>query len=434
MSLSRFDNILAIKTESGRVVGFHVRNLQVARLDDVVWDALEDPARAPDEVKGEILQWNAEDDASVTDGEVRPGIRTLSINVAQICNMRCSYCAAGGDGTYGASGKRTAHIDLEKLKGQLKLLLEKVPDGGKFSLNFIGGEPLIYPRTIRAVADYAREVASPRGVRLRFEITTNGTLVNDEIADMLADLQAFVTVSIDGDPETNDIHRRMAGGRGSSKLVLRGIEALMSVRARLGAIACNAVFGEHNTDVVSAWRFLSRFPWDMIYLGYAAGPNDETHSPLYAKSLAEAGRLAFEAGGETELRRISQFDHLFRILDGKSRIHNHCGAGKTLLQVDTSGKFYACNWWTNVKTEEVGSNLTLDKAALDRFAPSLIELNNCGTCWARHICGGGCMFVNRLRQGDKHRKDGEFCNRTRHIIAKGIEYYEQSRYEDGQGA
>ncbi len=434
MSLARFDNILAIKTESGRTVGFHARNLQVARLDDVVWDALEDPSRASEDVKSEILQWNAEDDKDVTDGNVEPGVRTLSVNVAQVCNMRCSYCAAGGDGTYGARGGKTAHVDIEKLKGQMKMLIEKAPDGGKFSINFIGGEPLIYPRTIRAIADHARGLASPRGVRLRFEITTNATLVDDGIAAMLADLGAFVTVSIDGDPETNDLHRKMAGGRGSSARALRGVEKLMAVRDRLGALACNAVFGEHNTDVVAAWDFLRRYPWHMIYLGYAAGPKDATYSPLYAKGLADVARLAFAEGGETELRRISQFDHLFRILDGKNRVHNHCGAGKTLLQVDTSGKFYACNWWTNVKSEEVGSDLTLDKAALDKFAPSLIELNNCGSCWARHVCGGGCMFVNRLRTGDKHRKDTEFCNRTRHLIARGIEYYERSRYEDGQGA
>ncbi|MCM2280428.1 MAG: radical SAM protein [Bdellovibrionaceae bacterium] len=433
MSLARFDNILAIKTQDGRVVGFHAVNLQVARLDEQVWTALEDPSQVRNDVKAEVLEWNAERDPEVTDGRAPNGIRTLSVNVAQICNMRCSYCAAGGDGTYGARGSKTAHIDLEKFKAQMRMLLDRVPDGGKFTINFIGGEPLIYPKTIQAIADDAREWATPRDLKLRFEITTNATLVTPEIAEMLADLRAFVTVSIDGPPETNDLDRKLASGKGSSALALQGVERLLVVQDRLGALACNAVFGAHNTDVVGSWNFLRQYPWDMIYLGYAAGPDDAVYSPRYAQGLATVAARAFEIGGEAELRRISQFDHLFRILDGKSRIHNHCGAGKTLLQVDTSGKFYACNWWTNVKEEEVGEDLTLDKAALEKFAPSLIELNNCGSCWARHVCGGGCMFVNRLRTGDKHRKDTEFCNRTRHIIARGIEYYEQSRYEHGQG-
>lgn len=430
MALARFDNIIAMQTETGRVVGFHARNLQVAELDAMVWDALNSPESAASDVKAEILAWNQEADDEVTDGQVEQKVRTLSINVAQICNMRCSYCAAGGDGTYGA---KTAQLDLDKVKAQLTMFLGKVPDGSKFTLTFIGGEPLIYPHTISAIAAHARAEASPRGIRLRFEITTNATLVTREIAEMLADLQAYVTVSIDGPPEANDRQRKMSSGRGSSKFVLRGIERLFEVKERLGALASNSVFGPHNTDVVGTYQFLRSYAWDTMYLGYAAGPEDETHSPLYAQGIAQAARLAWDAGGESELRRIAQFDHYFRILDGRQRIHNHCGAGKSLLQVDTSGRFYACNWWVNQDNEEVGRDLTLDTEALAKYRSSLIELNNCGSCWARYMCGGGCMFVNRLRNGDKHNKDTEFCHRTRSIIAKGIEYYEQSRYKGNQG-
>ncbi len=430
MALARFDQILAIQTDSGKVVGFHSRNLQVAELDPIVWNALKNPEGSPEDVKSEILQWNQENDESVTDGRPDSTIRTLSINVAQICNMRCSYCAAGGDGTYGA---KTAHLDIEKVKAQLTMLLSRIPDGGKFAINMIGGEPLIYPKTIRALVDHARIIANHRDIKLRFEMTTNGTLVNQENAELLAEMNAFVTVSFDGAPEQNDKIRKMVSGKDSSPLVLKGIEQLVKVKDRLGALAVNAVFGAHNTDVVGSYTFLRQFPWDIIYLGYAAGPEDETVSPKYAEGIREVGRIAFEAGGETELRKISQYEHLFRMLDGKQRIHNHCGAGKTLLQVDTAGKFYACNWFTNLKDEEVGQDLELNSIELAKYQPSLIELNNCNSCWARHLCGGGCMFVNRTKTGSKHKKDLEFCNRTRTILAKGIEFYEQSRNEKREG-
>lgn len=432
MALARFDQILAIQTDDGKVVGFHARNLQVAALDPLIWKALKTPGAAPQDVKNEILAWNSEEDPEVGDGKPQPGIRTLSINVAQICNMRCSYCAAGGDGTYGA---KTAQLDLDKVKNQISMLLAKVPDQGKFAINFIGGEPLIYPHTVKALADHARELADAREIKIRFELTTNATLVSKEIANMLADIGAVVTVSLDGPPEANDKIRKMASGKGSSHLVLRGIDRLMEVKSRLGALAVNAVFGSHNVDVVASYQFLSTYPWDMIHLGYASSPEDEKYSPLYAEGLRKVARIAWEKGGEKELRRISQYDHLFRILDSKQRIHNHCGAGKTLLQVDTEGRFYPCNWWTNIKDEQVGQDLELNQEALAKFDKSLIELHNCGSCWARHLCGGGCMFVNRQRNGSRHHKDTEFCNRTRNILARGIELYEQSRYEgSGNGA
>jgi len=429
-AFARFDNVFAIKTASGRVVGFHAKNLQVAELDPLVWQALEDPERVPADVRDEVLSWNLESDPAVTDGQPAKELRTLSINVAQICNMRCTYCAAGGDGTYGS---KTAKIDLDQIKAQISFLLKGVSEGAKFSLNFIGGEPLIYPQAIAEIAAHARNEAQPKNIQLRFEITTNATLVTPQVAELLADLNAFVTVSIDGPPRINDAVRPMSSGRGSTQLTLRGLQQLFAVHDRLGALACNAVFGAHNVDVVGSYSFLREFNWDMIYLGYAAGDQDAVYSPKYAAGLCDVAELAFSLGGETELRRISQFDHLFRILDGRQRVHNHCGAGKTLLQVDTKGKFYACNWWSGDAAEELGQNLELNREAIAKFAPSLIDLNDCNSCWARYICGGGCMFVNRLRTGDKHRKDTEFCNRTRRIIAKGIEVYGQSRYQESTG-
>jgi uncharacterized protein len=253
LALARFDQILAIQTDSGKVVGFHSRNLQVAELDPMVWNALKNPESSPADVKAELLEWNQENDESVTDGRPDSTIRTLSINVAQICNMRCSYCAAGGDGTYGA---KTAHLDLEKVKAQITMLLSRIPDVGKFAINMIGGEPLIYPKTIRALVDHARAIANHRDIKLRFEMTTNGTLVNQENAELLADMAAFVTVSFDGAPEQNDKIRKMVSGKDSSPLVLKGIEQLVKVKDRLGALAVNAVFGAHYTDVVASYTFL----------------------------------------------------------------------------------------------------------------------------------------------------------------------------------
>ena len=73
MKLVRYDNLIAIKTDSGKVVGYHAHNLQVAHLDELVWQALAKPAHTPvntpvdpkskevpvpDEVRDEIVAWN----------------------------------------------------------------------------------------------------------------------------------------------------------------------------------------------------------------------------------------------------------------------------------------------------------------------------------------------------------------------------------------
>lgn len=429
MQLARFENILAIRTGTGRVIGFHAHNLHVARLDSQVWNALRAPELAAADVQAEIVAWNREVDQQVKDSSVEQKVRSLTINVAQVCNLRCSYCAAGGDGTYGG---KTNFIDISKVSEQISMFLAPVEADETFTFTFLGGEPLAHPEAIKAIVRYIRLAVAGRKIKVAYEITTNGTLVTDEVAELLADMNAHVTVSLDGPAEINDRVRPSAGGLGTTLRTLRGVEKLMRVKERLGSLGVNAVFGAHNIEVLKTYEYFQPMAWDVINLSYAAGPEDEIYSPVYAKAMADVADLAYARGGEKELRRISQFDHYFRILDGQSRIHNYCGAGKTLMQVDTEGRFYACNWFVNDKSEELGQGLTLDPEKVKAFADPLIELNDCRTCWAKHLCGGGCMFVHKMKSGNKHKTDEQFCERTRTLIAKGIDIYEKARGEEGR--
>lgn len=430
MELARFDNIIAIKTGTGDVVGYHANNLQVARLDGLVWQALRSPEAAQTDVKEEIEFWNRENDPSVGDANLPQSVRSLTINIAQICNLKCSYCAAGGDGSYGSPVKE---IDLTKLYEQIRMLLHDVPNGGSFVITFLGGEPLIYPNAISAIARFVKLQTAGRDIRVRYDLVTNGTLATPEIAELLASIRCHITVSLDGPPEINDRQRPTRGGLGSTDRTLKGLANLMAVRDRLGSISVGAVFGKHYTDVMATYLFLKPFGFDVIKFDFAAEKDDAEASRAYVESLARVADLAFKEGGEAELRRIGLFDRYFQMLDDRMRIHNHCGAGKSLLQVDTSNKFYVCQWFVNDPAEEVGRDMALDHEKLKAYEDPIRELNGCRTCWARHLCGGGCMYVHKTKTGSKHKTDADFCTRTRSIIAKGIEYYAQARYQNDEG-
>lgn len=445
LELIRSGDVLALRVAStGRVLGFHGTEMQVAELAPEVWTALFKGQNSPQltdserEALNELSLWKIAKtpaaEGGARDAHIEPAIRSLTINVAQICNLACTYCAAGGDGTYGSKVKTP---EIERTRAQLAHLLSYVPKGDQFVITFLGGEPLLYPDIIRAIVRDARLLTAGRKIDLRFDIVTNGTLVTPELAEMLAEMKANVTLSIDGAPDDNDIARLTKSGKGSSMMVLAGLAQLLKVRRRLGSLTAGAVFGKHNLNVVAAWKFLSEFPFDTIKFDFAAEIGDELTSRKFAAGVAEVADLAFQRGGEQELRRLHTFDHLFRTLDDQVRIQNHCLAGKTHLQLDTDGKFTACQWFVGQKDELLGEGLTLDLSPknkrLANFSEPLVEKNGCGSCWARHICGGGCMFVNKVKTGNKHQADLAFCERTRTIIAKGIERYAEARYQQSGG-
>lgn len=443
----RFRDILALRRGSN-LVAFHADTMDVASLAPEAWPALlalKNPESAPalsieqTEAREELESWAGEkpaghqtDHAATVRPLLRePTIRSLTINVSQICNLACTYCAAGGDGTYGS---KTKTPDLESTQSLLTRLISTLPAGEIFVITFLGGEPLLHPEIVKSLARHAQLMAAGRNIRLDFDIVTNGTLITPEAAELLASLHANVTISIDGAPEDNDRARVTKSGRGSSHMILKGLAELVKVRERLGSLTAGAVFGTHNLNVVKAWEFLSSYPFDSIKFDFAAEANDEQASREFAKQVAKVADLAAAKGGERELRRLQTFDHLFRALDDKARIQNHCLAGKNHMQLDTSGKLTACQWFVGQKNEEFGSlkdlDLSLNNPVLKGFAEPLIEKNGCGTCWARHICGGGCMHVNKVKNGNKHKVDQAFCERTRTIIAKGIERYAESRYDN----
>src|SRR5438105_4440985 len=117
MQHARFENIIALKTDSGEFVGFHSHNLQVARLDEGVWGAISDPVGYREE-RQELETWNREVDTETRDADIAVKPRSLLINIAQICNLRCDYRAAGGDGTFGEAMK---HIDIETIYEQIRM-------------------------------------------------------------------------------------------------------------------------------------------------------------------------------------------------------------------------------------------------------------------------------------------------------------------------
>lgn len=405
-------------------------------MDQAVWSALQpktsssSPLANSSEVESEIALWNNEIDPNATDSNLPQAVRSLTINIAQICNLKCTYCAADGDGTYGDPVKK---IDLDKTYDQIRMLLHDVPAGESFNIMFLGGEPLVAPEAIRSIARFAKLQVVGRDIRLGFSIVTNGTLITPEIAELLASINCHVTISLDGPPEINDRNRVTRGGTGSSDRVMKGIENLQKVRNRLHSLNVGAVFGSHNTDVLSAYKYFEQFNFDTVKIDFAAEENDQDISRAYTEAVLATADYAFKKGGEKELRKIHIFDAYFRILDNQSRIHNHCGAGKSHLQIDSRGRFYTCQWFVNDKDEQVGDGLKIDFEKLKAYESPLTELNSCGDCWARHLCGGGCMFVHKLKTGSKHKTDNEYCVRTRSLIAKGIEHYAEARQQTSEG-
>lgn len=423
MEQRRFKDIVAFKREQSAPLAFHARNLEIAEISEETWQAMA-AEPTPSEAFQALNDWEAENSPEVKSGKVSVGIRSLTINVTQICNLKCTYCAAGGDGTYGSAQTK---INVENTLPQLKFFLERVPEGGRFNITFLGGEPLLYPDGILEIGNYVRLMTAGRKVQVSFSIVTNGTLINEKTLAVLKSLKANVTVSVDGPAETNDKSRPSKDGRSSTALVVEGVQQLRAARGDLGLLTLHGVFHRDNLELMKAYEFYVGLGADRYEFTYSVEENDDDSNKRFLDQMNLIAAKAYAQGGESELRKVGVFDQYFRALDNQQQTENFCGSGKSFLMMDARNNLYTCPWEVGNKQEQVGQGVDVDFARMEAEQAPLIEKNNCQSCWARFLCGGGCMFIHKKGTGSKHQKDGQFCFRTRGLIATALMYYKLSR-------
>lgn len=421
MRLQKFGNIIAIESRPGRVTGFHSDKLEVAGLSLSAWKSLED--QTPSEALVQLTAWGNEL-SETKPREKNQKFQSITVNVTQVCNLHCSYCAAGGDGSFGDPVKK---ISVDKTIPQLQFLMRRVQDGGHFQVTFLGGEPLLYPEGIRILAEVVREECAKRGISNEFIVVTNGTQFNQKTVALLKDLHANITVSIDGPAEINDALRPNKGGRGVTAQVIQGLELLLADKTGLKSVGLSGVFGKNNLELEKAFDFYSSFNVDWFDFTYDHLETSAEINKAYTNQVLSLAERAFQQKGEAGLRKIKFFDSLFERLDQQERLENYCGAGKSYLVIDARNNVYTCPWLVGESKEIVGTGEKLWQDKLDPYQAPLVEKNGCQKCWARYLCGGGCMYIHRNKTGNKHQVDENFCERTRTLMAMGIVYYEQCR-------
>lgn len=435
LQIRRYNDIVAFRREENAPMAFHARNLELAEVSEEVWNSLAETNFLSSakgqlysqdlEASEELAQWEMSD-VLESSGSLSFGIRSLTINVTQICNLHCTYCAAGGDGSYGDAVKK---ISIEKTLPQIKFFMEQLPNDASFHIAFLGGEPLLYPEALKAIADHAKEQAKTKNISVSFKVTTNGTLLTEKNIEILNDIGLHVVVSLDGPADINDVRRPSKAGRPSTEKILEGLQRLAALRKNISCLELHSVMDPQHHDVEKTYNFFSSLPVDRFEFTYSVSDNDLVSSQSFVESYERATAMAWARGGEKELRRFSLFDRYFNILDSQQRVENHCGLGKTLAVVDARNRLFNCPWTVGDQGHQIGEGQVLDYDRLEKHSQNLVTANKCQDCWARFLCGGGCSFVHESIDGVNLKKKKDFCFRTRYLTALVLAYFQLIRGE-----
>lgn len=127
---------------------------------------------------------------------------TLHLLLNEKCNFKCKYC-------YSASGRSTAELDMKQIAPMLDFFLSEKRKAVKDrTIMFMGGgEPALSWKILKEATLYAEKVADKNNTMPHFAITTNGSILHDEMIAFFKEHNFTVQLSFEVLPDVQNEQR-----------------------------------------------------------------------------------------------------------------------------------------------------------------------------------------------------------------------------------
>lgn len=402
---------------------FHnlLRGLDGARRIEAVIDARPAWRAMREEILQQIASLRASGVFSKTPPPPLPGaplygtkIENVALNLTNRCNLRCRFCynlprqGAGSD----------RELPAAEITGFLKTLRPFL--GKQATLTVLGGEPLLEPEKLFAVAEAAVRQ------RMTVLVSTNGLLVDAGIAARARRIGMQVQVSLDG--HAAELHDAIRGA-GAFARTLAGVRALVAEGAHaILSLVCHRGNLPFLADYLRLARELGVAEARFIPLKRLGAADDSGLEPVPLDELLLAALHAVQA--HPEFLPLLRTDAL-SILAGACRYsvrRASCGTGLQTVLLDADGSLYPCLNTTHPafnlgNLRDPGFDfrrLWLHSARLREIREGAL-IGHAGDghagCPVRYWCLGGCRGENHALTGGLNRRPPHCTELRRGIIA-----------------
>jgi uncharacterized protein len=317
-------------------------------------------------------------------------INQLVIGNTYHCNMGCTYCYNELDTKDKKGSEVPQGMDWETARVSIQQVLDQADPKNPVRIFFIGGEPLLERRILEQGVEYAETYAAGLGVRVKFNVYTNGTLLTPRTLEWCEQHRISLILSLDGPPALN-ADRVFLSGRPTSKIVLRNIRRM--VETQTSPLRRIRAVGQPGTPLVALHKYL-------VGLGF-----NEVHvQPMYNNdgitATGEAEMIELLDWWTTNLEKgvvidIMPYGAFFQkiLMQGKAVSSWYpCQAARNAVTVGPDGRVYSCHHAIEEPAFEMGhisKGLPVVEIRQKHFK-RVDEREPCNSCWAKHICGGEC--------------------------------------------
>ncbi len=356
--------------------------------------------------------------------DIKPRIVSVTLNVASVCNLDCIYCWNKG-GIYGRNVSKRL-MDRETAIAAIDLAVANGFPEGNILVDFYGGEPLLNFEVVRAAMEHCKRIEKESKDKRTFsyKVTTNGTLLTEEMIDFFGTMGISLGISIDGTKKVHDRNRPFPDGRGSWDMIRRNVaKAIASPHIHVSA---RATLVPPDLDMVKATKALFRegfYDTEVEFASEACEVFRPGGFPVYSEEEEAELRREYLRFAKFYLKYsiyndeaidVGISNNVTRVLHETHRFSS-CGAGCNFITVGENGTIYPCIGFVGMPEYRLGNVRDgFDEEKLSRFRHDMrcvvYEAEECRDCWARYICQGNCPANNEQHNRDLNRPYKRGCD------------------------
>lgn len=371
-------------------------------------------------------------------------VTTMILQVTQNCNLRCEYCVYSG--SYYNRMHTNKRMSWDMAKKGIDFLERHSADCGRVYISFYGGEPLLEFELIKKSIDYANDRL--KGKEIFYNLTTNGTLITEEMISFFQKHNLHLMISLDGPEKIHDLHRKFIDGTGSYKSLFYNLYMIKNRFPQYykDNISFNTVLDPQNGyDYISDYIVKNEILNQEMFTSGIINPTNrkeelaisetfliEKNYEHFLMLMEKIGKI--NIGRSSPLNKSDSFEideleynrrfYAFTELPEKSHHVGPCIPSSFRLFLSADGNFYPCEKVCESTDFMVIGNIEegIDISKVCRLL-NIEEYNQdeCHTCWAYNYCQT-CVAETELSDGVPHQSK-ENCNKTRKRVEELFKDY-----------
>ena len=327
-----------------------------------------------------------------------------------LCNMDCKMCYIRlSSQEMKKSGKLRSYEEWLSIANEMK------KEGTLFIL-LTGGEPFLYH-------NFEKLYYGLRDMGMIITINTNGTLIDEKIADMLSlNKPRRVNITLYG--ASNETYRRLCKNPNGYDQTIRGIKLL---KERNIDVKLNVSLVKENKKDLSRMLEISRelnvpIKIDTYMYPKARGikSNFSDEPRIDAKEVAEIDTfIRYNTETEESFMR-NRWEYLNKYEYGKNTEPPECKpmscrAGKSSFWINWQGKMTSCVFLDNVAIDVFENGFTKSWNYIVKDSNKIFLSSDCASCDKREVCQV-CPAASYSETGSFDKKPEYLCTLTDEMI------------------